>query len=123
MSLLNLFLVGVGGFFGAIARYSISKQFNHKSTFRIPLGTIAVNTIGAFLLGFITGVKASPVMLILFGTGFLGAFTTFSTLKLEMTQMYKHKHYKTFLFYTVLTYGLGIILAYIGFLLGTFFEP
>ena len=115
-------MVGMGGFFGAIARYSISKQFNHTTTFRIPLGTIAVNTTGAFLLGFITGVKASPMMLLFFGTGFLGAFTTFSTLKLELTQMYKNRHYKIFLFYIVFTYGLGIILAYIGFLLGTFFE-
>ena len=121
MSLQNLFMVGLGGFFGAIARYIVSKQYN-KSTYRFPLGTMAVNTIGAFLLGFLTGVKASPMMLLLFGTGFMGAFTTFSTLKLEMTQMFKHGHYKVFIFYTVLTYGLGIILAYIGYLLGTSFN-
>ena len=48
----------------------------------------------------------------------MGAFTTFSTLKLEMTQMYKHKQYKIFLIYTGLTYGFGIILAYIGLLFG-----
>lgn len=121
MSLQNLLMVGLGGFFGAIARYIVSKQYN-KSTYRIPLGTMAVNTIGAFLLGFLMGVKAGPMMLLLFGTGFMGAFTTFSTLKLEMTKMFKHKHYTIFFLYTVLTYGLGITLAYIGFLFGTSFN-
>ena len=121
MSLQNLLMVGLGGFFGAIGRYIVSKQYN-KSTYRIPLGTMAVNTIGAFLLGFLMGVKAGPMMLLLFGTGFMGAFTTFSTLKLEMTKMFKHKHYTIFFLYTVLTYGLGITLAYIGFLFGTSFN-
>ena len=118
MTMLNLFMVGIGGFFGAIARYFISKHLNNKSTFRVPAGTLTVNLIGACLLGFLTGIKVNPMILLILGTGFMGAFTTFSTLKLEMTQMYKHKQYKRFLLYTGCTYGFGILLAYIGFLFG-----
>lgn len=118
MSMSVLFMVGIGGFFGAIARYFISKYLNNKTTFKVPIGTLTVNLIGASLLGFMTGIKVSPMILLIFGTGFMGAFTTFSTLKLEMTQMYKYKQYKRFLLYTGITYGLGIFLAYIGFIIG-----
>jgi fluoride exporter len=116
--MLNMFMVGIGGFFGAIARYFISKHLNNKSSFRVPSGTLTVNLIGAFLLGIMTGIKVNPMILLIFGTGFMGAFTTFSTLKLEMTQMYKNNQYKRFLLYTGLTYGFGILLAYIGFKFG-----
>ena len=115
-------MVGIGGFLGAIARYFISKHLNSKTTFRVPTGTLAVNLIGACLLGFVTGIKVNPMILLILGTGFMGAFTTFSTLKLEMTQMYKNKQYKRFLIYTGCTYGFGILLAYISFLFGASFE-
>jgi fluoride exporter len=119
MTLLHICMVGIGGFFGAVARYAISKHVNNKSTFHIPIGTLTVNLAGAFLLGILTGAKADTTMVLLVGTGFMGAFTTFSTLKLEMTQMYKNNHKKKFFLYTLLTYGVGITLAYFGYLLGS----
>ena len=82
------------------------------------MGTLTVNLLGSFLLGILIGVKADVMLLLLLGTGFLGAFTTFSTLKLEMTEMYVHKNKKKFVLYTVTTYGLGLILAYVGYLIG-----
>src|SRR3954465_13860662 len=106
-------MVGIGGFFGAIARFSISKLLNNKSV--IPIGTLTVNLLGAFLLGIITGTKADTMIVLLVGTGFMGAFTTFSTLKLEMTNLYKNNHKKRFLLYTITTYGFGILLAYLGY--------
>lgn len=120
MTMLHIFMVGIGGFFGAIARFSISKQLNHSV---FPTGTLTVNLLGVFLLGIITGAKVDILISLLFGTGFMGAFTTFSTLKLEMTQLNKDNRKKTFLIYTVMTYGLGIFLAYFGYLIGkSFFE-
>ena len=116
MTLLHICMVGIGGFFGAIARYAISKQVNNKSTF--PIGTLIVNVVGAFLLGIIMGANADKMTVLLVGTGFMGAFTTFSTLKLEMIQLYKNNHKKIFFLYTIMTYGLGMILAYLGYLIG-----
>lgn len=109
MTIVHLFLVGIGGFFGAISRYVISKHFNHVTSF--PFGTFAVNLIGSFLLG-MTVAKADIMMMLLFGTGFLGAFTTFSTFQSELIQMKKKQ---IFMIYLLLTYGLGILLAYFGF--------
>ena len=51
----------------------------------VPLGTLAVNTIGAFLLGLISGFGslAAPVI----GVAGLGALTTFSTLAAELREL------------------------------------
>jgi fluoride exporter len=121
MTLFHILIVGIGGFFGAIARFSISQILNKKQSTRIPIGTLTVNLTGAFLLGIITGVKADTLITLLLGTGFLGAFTTFSTLKLEMIQLYLKEYKKEFLFYTVTTYGGGLILAYLGYYIGGIF--
>src|SRR5437773_2386329 len=107
MTMLHILMVGIGGFFGAIARYSISKYLSNKSIL-IPIGTLTVNLLGAFLLGIITGTRADTMIVLLVGTGFMGAFTTFSTLKLEMTNLYINNHKKRFLLYTITTYGFGI---------------
>jgi CrcB protein len=116
MTFTDLLMVGLGGFFGAIARYSVGKKLNGCS--QIPMGTLTVNLLGAFLLGMLTGAKVDGMLLLLFGIGFMGAFTTFSTLKLEMLQMFRNGEKKKFLFYTLVTYGFGILLAYLGFLIG-----
>jgi len=119
--LFHILMVGVGGFFGAIARFSISQILNNRPSTRIPMGTLTVNLSGAFLLGIIIGVKADTVIALLLGTGFAGAFTTFSTLKLEMIQLYLKNYKSELLIYTVTTYGGGLILAYLGYLIGVIF--
>jgi CrcB protein len=111
-------MVGIGGFFGAITRFSISQLLNNKTSFRIPMGTLFVNLSGSFLLGILIGVKADTMLVLLLGTGFIGAFTTFSTLKLEMIKLQLNNNKKEFLFYTVTTYVGGLILAYLGFIIG-----
>lgn len=120
MTVAHILLVGIGGFIGAISRYSISKKLNGKSTLKLPLGTLTVNLLGAFLLGIITSAKADTMIALLLGTGFMGAFTTFSTLKLEMIQLHLSLYKKIFTLYTIITYGAGIILAYLGYLVGNF---
>jgi fluoride exporter len=121
VTILHILMVGIGGFFGAIARYTISKRLNNKPGSLLPIGTLTVNLLGAFLLGIIVGAKANSMIVLLFGTGFMGAFTTFSTLKLEMTQLYVNNYKKKFFVYTLMTYGMGIILAYLGYLIGNSF--
>jgi len=82
----SLIYVGVGGFFGANARYALSLWTDSMLTPRwgtFPYGTLAVNIIGSFGLAFFgawfsarTGM--SPHLRLLVGSGFFGAFTTFS---------------------------------------------
>nr|WP_029328942.1 fluoride efflux transporter CrcB [Lentibacillus jeotgali] len=113
-----IFLVGIGGFAGAIARFSISNALN-KSEYSIPIGTLTVNLLGALLLGVITGLKSEEIAL-LFGTGFMGAFTTFSTFKFEAIKLHQ-KQKKSFAFYIIIPYGSGIVLAFLGYVIGKTF--
>jgi len=95
MERLSLLLaVGVGGFFGALGRYLVSgwvQDWSHSATF--PYGTMAVNLLGAFLLGFLVflgesrGVFSAETRAFLL-IGFLGAFTTFSTFELETFNLF-----------------------------------
>ncbi len=122
MNGLLFILVAIGGFIGAIARFAISQQLKHHVRFTIPVATVFVNVIGSFLLGLLNGLHVSEYMLILAGTGFCGAFTTFSTFKLEAVQLHLRKQKRAFIFYTIFTYAGGIALAFIGYQLGSLFH-
>lgn len=111
--------VALGGFFGAISRFAISQLLSKKTSF--PSGTLTVNLIGSLLLGIIIGLELPSAVALLLGTGFLGAFTTFSTLSFEMVKMIQSKRKKEWLIYVLVTYVGGITLAYIGFLIGKIF--
>ena len=86
-------LVLVGGTLGTAAREAVSLVLGTPSGF--PLGTLAVNLLGAFLLGLLLealarrGAHEAPLrhLRLLLGTGFMGGFTTYSTLALDGAQM------------------------------------
>ncbi|MBD3108260.1 CrcB family protein [Bacillus sp. AGMB 02131] len=111
--------VTFGGFFGAISRFAINSKLSKNNVF--PKGTLAVNLVGSLLLGLIFGLELPTNTALLLGTGFLGAFTTFSTLSLEMVNMIQGGRRKQWLMYVSFTYGGGLTLAYAGFLLGNWF--
>ena len=87
----SLILVAIGGSLGALSRYAIDRlitNFNESSV----LGIFFINVLGSFLLGILIGYwqidrqYAESSRLIL-GVGFLGSFTTFSTLTVSVVQM------------------------------------
>ncbi|MED4604179.1 CrcB family protein [Paenibacillus validus] len=112
----NLLWVSVGGFAGAIARYGLSggiaKRFPRRY---LPYGTLTVNAIGSFLLGFLWGHGASETTMLLLGTGFMGAFTTFSTFKLEAEAFFSDGRRNNAWTYLGVSYTLGILLAAVGY--------
>ncbi len=85
----QILLVGAGGFLGSICRYAVSgvvQRWFPLSTF--PYGTMAVNILGCFVIGFLNGLAESrqlfgPHARLLVFLGFLGGFTTFSTFGYE----------------------------------------
>ncbi len=118
MTLSHLLLVGVGGFLGAITRFAISQFITNKFSFRIPVATLVINVLGSFLLGLVIGFGVNQSVLLFLGTGCLGAFTTFSTFKLEGIQLHLNNRNKEFLMYIVVSYGAGILLAFLGIMIG-----
>lgn len=78
--------VGATGALGAAARYLIVEWIARWRLRRFPLATFLINITGAFALGFLTTTFASAAQLdtrLLLGVGFLGGYTTFSTLSYE----------------------------------------
>lgn len=120
-----MLITGIGGIFGAIARYGLSLWISHKSTSIFPLATWIINMVGSLLLGiFATLYIHSELPSIIWqvvGVGFLGAFTTFSTFCYELVQLYERKHFKQILLYVCASVVLGICLAFIGSVLVRYF--
>jgi len=86
--LLNVLLIGFGGFAGAIARYMVDSVASNRTPDGFPWGTFIVNVSGSFALGVLATliVERSAFPADLRGPlviGFIGAYTTFSTLMLE----------------------------------------
>ena len=79
--------VAVLGAAGALARIALDGAVTRRSGARFPLGTLAVNLSGAFLLGLLSGAGVGGDALLLAGGGALGSFTTFSTWMLESERL------------------------------------
>lgn len=121
----NLLIIGIGGFAGAISRYvifMIDRQFYHQ--YHFPLGTLFVNLIGSFLIGIALGMSVKYNILsrgsfghYLFVTGFLGAFTTFSTFSQDNFSLLMDKQYWFFIANILFNVILGITLTMLGYFL------
>jgi CrcB protein len=71
--------VAVFGALGAGGRFRIAGLITARRPSAFPYGTFAVNLTGGFLLGLLTGLAVTGDALLVFGTGLLGGYTTFST--------------------------------------------
>nr|WP_174267826.1 CrcB family protein [Nocardioides zeae] len=76
----------MAGGLGAALRYVVDTVVRRVAP-GYPLGTLVINTTGAFLLGLVTGLVADghlgPHVATVLGTGLLGGYTTFSTASVE----------------------------------------
>lgn len=85
---MTLVLIAAGGAAGAVSRYLIQGWVETFSGGRLPWGTFAVNISGSFLLGVVFAIAIDRAMLapevrVPLMVGFIGSYTTFSTLMLE----------------------------------------
>lgn len=84
-----LVFVGLGGAVGAVGRFVVMSAVGHFTHAGFPWGTLAVNVLGAFILGAVIEVSAlawspSPEVRAMVVVGGLGAFTTFSTFSMDL---------------------------------------
>ncbi len=114
-------LVAAGGFLGAILRYKIGVWSARRFPGVFPVGTLIVNLLGSFLLGLVIGEQWGTAVYLLLGIGFIGAFTTFSTFKLENVKLIRGGHWRAFALYIGISYTLGLGLAYLGYVAGSSF--
>jgi len=117
----KFFLVGLCGVAGAMARYHLSRHLN-KWTF--PLGTMLVNIAGSFLLGLVVSIKSTAVLKLFLvlglGTGFIGSFTTFSTMNYEVMTLLKNQKKPVAFTYAVSSLILGLLAVFAGTAAGRF---
>jgi CrcB protein len=120
MSLAIFLSVGIGGFFGAIFRFVISSYLGKVLGSSFAYGTLGVNVLGSFIIGFLFlyfEQTVSPNLKAMLVTGMLGALTTFSTFSLESVLMLgQGLYFKAFL-NILLNVVLSITFTIIGMML------
>jgi CrcB protein len=111
--------IAIGGAFGALLRYALSGWVYDLLGQEFPWGTLAINLIGCFLIGFLwqwfEGAIVPPYLRTLLITGGLGAFTTFSTYGVETLNLMRDGEWKFSFLNIALSNVLGIFLVYLGF--------
>lgn len=76
--------VALGAALGAPCRYLVDAALRRRFASRLPWGTLAVNLSGSAAAGVVAGARPGGLLTALLATGFLGAFTTASTLVAEL---------------------------------------
>lgn len=115
---MRLLLVMLGGFFGAISRYTLGEWLHTDGGF--PIGTLMINLLGCFFLGwFLTYMssnskKINPEITLFIGTGFTGSFTTFSTFSVEVFRLFQDGFIFQAGLYVFTSIFVGLAMTYIG---------
>lgn len=114
--------IGLGGFLGAILRFYIKNIpiYGYKET---SINTLFINITGSFILALISTLalnitKISSDVKLGICTGFLGAYTTFSTMCKESVSLISRGYYFYSLFYILASLIFGFIFAYLGVVIG-----
>lgn len=97
MKLSRILIVGLGGFLGAALRYIISTA-TAKYFGDFPVGTLIVNVLGGFIMGFVMEASTTiwPISAntrIFLTTGIMGGLTTFSTFSYETISFFSDGEY------------------------------
>jgi len=122
----QLLIVGLGGFFGSIARFLVSKLNLHWHLFSIPMGTLTVNVLGSFLIGFLAGIAAKSDLMTLnirlfLIVGICGGFTTFSSFTNENLTLMQNGQFTSVLLYTGFSIFFGFLAVYLGYVTSNLF--
>jgi len=120
MTAAGFLAVGIGAALGAWLRWALSTWFN-TAVPALPLGTLAANLIGGYLIGmavafFAANASLPPEWRLLCITGFLGGLTTFSTFSAESLQLLIAAQYGPAILHTVAHLFGSLAAAFLGLL-------
>ena len=115
--------VALGGALGAVARALTSTLVQKKFHIAFPFGTLVVNVLGSFIIGFFIVYFLEHLMMpqwvrLLFVVGFLGAFTTFSSFSYETVTLLSGGAYTKAVLYILITNFFCFIATLLGIYLG-----
>jgi CrcB protein len=118
----NPIAISLGAIAGALSRYYLTLWFSDRFGVSFPYGTFFINITGCFAMGFFATFALNHVAIIslevrlLIATGFLGAYTTFSTYGLDTVALLRYNIF-TATFYWAGSAILGIISVQLGVIL------
>jgi len=124
----RILLIALTGGLGALARYGLSglvRRYNHllPSGESFPWGTVTVNLVGCLIFGILAAsfdrrLSINPETRIVVLTGFMGAFTTFSTFAFESAQLMRESQWMLAAGNVALQNTVGIAALFLGLALG-----
>lgn len=110
--------VAAGGAVGAVARYAVALLVAAVWRREFPLATFLINISGSFAIGFVVERAAiDPLIRLLLITGFLGAYTTFSTFEYEAWQLAQGRAFGLALLNLVASVAAGFVAVHLGVML------
>ena len=113
-----LIWIALGGALGALARYGLAGWVQDGTAGTFPWGTLVVNVLGCFLLGFAFRLlqfsALPPALRGAVTVGFLGAFTTFSTFSLEAVGLIQEERWARAIGYVGGSVALGLVALVVG---------
>jgi CrcB protein len=130
MDIMQLFkqsaAIGLAGFFGALSRVLVGTIVGKWVDTKFPLGTLIVNVSGCFILGAFyayaagttTRLPLSETTRLAIGVGFVGAYTTFSTLMYDTDALFERGLLNLCVLNLLASLVLGLIAVRMGILLG-----
>ena len=111
----ELRLVAIGAVPGALLRWQITSHLNDQN--------LAVNVLGAGILGVLVGLRSSPRRTLLIGVGFCGSLTTFSSWILAAMRSLAAGQWRASITLIAATLGFGLAAGALGWLIGRWLKP
>ena len=122
LSFVQIGSVGVAGALGALTRYTLGRFIAERAGSQFPLGTLLINVSGAFVIGLLFALTEHrmipPTLQVVLATGFLGGYTTFSTMSWEGVQLVLGGSTRLSLLYFGGNIVLGLLAVTVGLLVG-----
>ncbi|MDO1604740.1 CrcB family protein [Lactobacillus sp. YT155] len=112
---MTVFLIALFGGLGGLSRYLIS--LNVPNVWGFPIATLLINLVGSFVLPIWNnhwGLKFDNKWHVAIGTGFIGAFTTFSGVVIDLIKMNLTHNYSGLIAYLILSIVGGLLAAMLG---------
>jgi fluoride exporter len=118
-----LWYIAAGSAIGGVSRYLLGGFTQRLTASTFPVGTLVINIVGSFLLGFIlrTAVGSStlsPELRAFLTVGFCGGFTTFSAFSYETVMLAEDGQWSRAILYVALSVGLSVGATVLGIAAG-----